>query len=85
MKFSRLELPEGRRRSINFCAAVHAVFTGMALLLTPPHCSQRPALSPACNVAAYVDQWIMGQQHLYPFPTCRHAKPPCPYLDPEVV
>ena len=57
----------------------------MALLLTPPHCSQRPALSPSCNVAAYIDQRIMGWQHMYPFPTCRHAKPPCPYLDPEVI
>jgi hypothetical protein len=60
-----------------------AVFTGMSLLLVPPGCGERPALTPACNVAAWLDARLLGPQHLYPFPSCRAAQPPCPYLDPE--
>ena len=57
----------------------------MSLLLTPPGCPVRPALTPACNVASRLDQWVAGAQHMYPFPSCRHTQPPCPYLDPEVI
>ena len=60
------------------------MFTGLSLLLVPPGCTARPALTPACNVASWVDQQLLGPQHLYPFPSCRSAQPPCPYLDPEV-
>lgn len=61
-----------------------AAFNGMALLLRPPGCAAFPALSPDCNVAAYADAWLLGRSHLYPWPSCRHADPPCDYLDPEV-
>ena len=56
----------------------------MALLLRPPGCTEVPARSPDCNVAAYLDAWLLGRKHLYAYPSCRCADPPCAYLDPEV-
>lgn len=61
-----------------------AAFNSVALLLRPPACSEIPALSPECNMAAYLDAWLLGRDHLYPYPSCRRADPPCAYLDPEV-
>lgn len=58
-------------------------FNGVALLLRPPGCTEVPALTPDCNVAAYIDALLMGQNHSYPYPSCRRADPPCAYLDPE--
>lgn len=61
-----------------------AVLNGMALLLRPPGCAALPAVTPDCNVAAHIDALLLGRRHLYPYPSCRRADPPCAYLDPEV-
>ncbi|BDA45874.1 Heparan-alpha-glucosaminide N-acetyltransferase [Coccomyxa sp. Obi] len=63
--------------------AMFVVFNGVALLLRPPGCTEAPALTPDCNMTACIDAWLLGQNHLYPYPSCRRADPPCAYLDPE--
>jgi hypothetical protein len=31
----------------------------------------------------YIDSVIMGESHLYAYPTCRDWDPPCKHFDPE--
>lgn len=62
-----------------------AGFNAMALLMRPPGCREWPALSPRCNMAAYLDAALLGRGHLYPYPSCRKADPPCEYMEPEVI
>ncbi len=76
-----LKLEPQRFSKLFLCVAA---FNWMALFLRPPGCLARPALTADCNVAAYVDAWLLGRSHLYPWPSCRRANPPCKYLDPEV-
>jgi hypothetical protein len=61
-----------------------AVYSAATLLVKVPTCPDVvPALTPSCNVAAFVDFKLLGPNHMYPYPTCQHAQPPCPFFDPE--
>jgi hypothetical protein len=43
----------------------------------------RGHLTPQCNAAAFIDVSILGERHMYQYPTCKKLDPPCPYFDPE--
>lgn len=59
-------------------------YTALTLLATVPSCPEvQPPNTPACNLAEYVDTQIMGINHMYPYPTCHKAQPPCLAFDPE--
>eukprot|EP00884_Botryococcus_braunii_P002644 jgi/Botrbrau1/12380/Bobra.0084s0004.3 len=61
-----------------------ALYSASTLLVKVPSCPDTvPAIIPSCNVAAFVDFELLGPNHMYPFPTCRQADPPCPFFDPE--
>jgi heparan-alpha-glucosaminide N-acetyltransferase len=43
----------------------------------------RGKLAPNCNAAGYLDSLILTTNHMYRWPTCLDAVPPCEYFDPE--
>eukprot|EP00033_Pygsuia_biforma_P003172 GCRY01003480.1.p1 GENE.GCRY01003480.1~~GCRY01003480.1.p1 ORF type:complete len:428 (+),score=128.57 GCRY01003480.1:219-1502(+) len=47
-----------------------------------PGCG-RGSFADDCNAAGYIDKSLLGESHLYRFPTCRQSNPPCAYFDPE--
>lgn len=60
------------------------VYTASTMLVQVPSCPHVvPAITPNCNVAAFVDCQLLGPNHMFPNPTCRQAEPPCPAFDPE--
>ncbi|MEW5320228.1 MAG: hypothetical protein WDW38_011317 [Sanguina aurantia] len=66
-------------------AAVVLVTYHMVIMTQPvPTCpSLVPALSPDCNMAAYLDVQVFGAEHLYAWPACRKLTHPCKHHDPE--
>eukprot|EP01122_Echinamoeba_exundans_P010859 TRINITY_DN414_c0_g1_i4.p1 TRINITY_DN414_c0_g1~~TRINITY_DN414_c0_g1_i4.p1 ORF type:complete len:382 (-),score=20.92 TRINITY_DN414_c0_g1_i4:127-1272(-) len=48
-----------------------------------PGCPSRGMLTPPCNAAGWLDVKILTPSHMYAYPTCHEANPPCEYFDPE--
>lgn len=62
--------------------AILIAYTALSLTIPVPGC-RLPALTTACNAAAWIDGKLLRPRHMYPYPTCRAAKPPCAAFDPE--
>lgn len=65
-----------------FAAAILAVYSTLSVSLRAPNC-KGGSLSTACNFAAWFDSKVLRPAHMYPYPTCRSASPPCTFFDPE--
>ena len=63
-------------------ASVLLVYTALSLTMPVPGCTP-PALTTDCNAASWIDAMILGEAHLYPYPSCRASHPPCKVFDPE--
>ena len=63
-------------------ATILTAYTALSLTIPIPGC-RMPPLTTSCNAAAWVDAKLLRPTHMYPFPTCRRANPPCAVFDPE--
>ncbi|MEW5320229.1 MAG: hypothetical protein WDW38_011318 [Sanguina aurantia] len=77
------EAPAGRLAAS--LAAVILITYHMVIMTqpVPTWSSQLLALSPDCNMSAYLDVQVFGAAHLYAWPACRKLTPPCKHHDPE--
>jgi heparan-alpha-glucosaminide N-acetyltransferase len=60
------------------------IFVIVTFGLPIPDCGYtRGHITPQCNAAGVIDAAILTPSHIYPYPSCLQANPPCTYFDPE--
>lgn len=59
------------------------IYLGIMFGVQVPGCPKRGMLTPPCNAAGWIDYNILTPNHMYAWPTCLWAEPPCQYFDPE--